>query len=111
MEYQYHGIRWLKDGFAFPSFMEYITQKKQELSAPLNVPEGDNTKTKGLLIVGDVMAAPFLLLPMETQIFEENDVLPFPIDVVWGEMENLRWVWDRKSDCSCLHRLRSRLIF
>ena len=39
MNYQYHGTRWLKDGFSFPSLMEYITQKKQELSEPLNVPE------------------------------------------------------------------------
>ncbi|MBE6658241.1 MAG: hypothetical protein E7604_07340 [Ruminococcaceae bacterium] len=39
MEHQFHGTRWLKEGFAFPSLTEYITQKKQELSAPLTVPE------------------------------------------------------------------------
>lgn len=39
MEYKYYGTRWLKEGFSFPSLAEYIMQKKNELSAPLKVPE------------------------------------------------------------------------
>lgn len=38
-----------------------------------------------VLIVGDASAAPFLLLPTETQIFSEFDILPFPIHAVWAE--------------------------
>lgn len=43
------------------------------------------TETNAVLIVGDMTAAPFLFLPLEEQIFNENDNPPFPIWVIYGD--------------------------
>lgn len=38
MALEYYGTRWLKDGFQFPSLLEYIVQTRQALSRPMQAP-------------------------------------------------------------------------
>ncbi len=38
MAFEYHGARWLKDGFRFPSLLEYIERTRLALSAPIQAP-------------------------------------------------------------------------
>jgi len=75
--------------------MADITKMKEFLAAlPIDTAEEirllnavcteNSSETKAVLFVGDAAAAPFLLLPTDTQIFDEDDTIPFPIDVVWG---------------------------